>query len=153
MAKRGYRIAPFTVEHRDYLFNALYVAARAQGDSVRMGRIGDAYLAQLDTAFAFAEELSRDTFGRDVAQVFLIHANDINADYLSEMLARLSRRGYRFVTLQETLADPAYATPDEYVGPTGISWLHRWRVTLGLRERWREEPDPPAWVLKAYRNR
>lgn len=153
MADRGYRIAPFTVEHGDYLFNALYVAARVDGDSSRMERIGAAYLAQLDMAFAFAEELSREAFGREIAQVFLIHANDINADYLARMLERLQERGYGFVTLEEAESDPAYATADKYVGPTGISWLHRWRVALRLPERWREEPDPPLWVLEAYRNR
>lgn len=151
IAERGYRIAPFTVEHADYLFNALYVAARAEGDSARMERIGAAYLAQLDTAFAFAEELSREAFEREIAQVFLIHANDLNADYLSRMLEQLHERGYGFVTLEEAEGDPAYATADEYVGPTGISWLHRWRVALGLPERWREEPDAPGWVLEAYR--
>ena len=62
----------------------------------------------------------------------------------------LRARGYRFVTLEEALADPAYDTPDEYVGPTGISWLHRWRRTLQLEDRLRDEPDPPKWLLQTY---
>jgi len=150
MAARGYRIAPFTVEHADYVFNRLYVEAMGKGDSAAMTRLGRAYLAQLDTALAFAEKLSWENFGRGIPQILLIHANDINADYLDAMLQRLARRGYRFVTLDEAVSDRAYATRDEYVGPTGISWLHRWRVALGLEQRWREEPDPPGWVLRAY---
>ena len=151
MTRRGYRIAPFTVEHADYLFNRLYVDALAERDSARMARIGSAYLDQLGIAFTYVEELSRETFGREIAQVFLIHANDINADHLPEMLRRLELRGYRFVSLEEAQSDPAYATRDAYVGPTGISWLHRWRVALDLPERWREAPDPPAWAIEAYR--
>ena len=42
-------------------------------------------------------------------------------------------------------------TPDEYVGPRGPSWLHRFRMAKGLPVRLDLEPDPPAWVLDLYR--
>ena len=50
------------------------------------------------------------------------------------------------------LRDPAYSTPDEYVGRNGPSWLHRWRVGLGLPSRLRDEPDLPDWALQAYQD-
>ncbi len=151
LADRGYRLTPFTVEHADYVFNRLYVDALGVGDTAMAARVGDAYLHQLDVALDFAEEISEATFGRDVPQILLIHANDINGAYLDQMLTRIENRGYRFASLDEALVDRAYETPDQYRGPAGISWLHRWRVGLGLPERWREEPDPPTWVLDAYR--
>jgi hypothetical protein len=40
----------------------------------------------------------------------------------------IERRGYRWVTLGEAMKDPAYKTPDDFVGTNGPSWLHRWRV-------------------------
>jgi peptidoglycan/xylan/chitin deacetylase (PgdA/CDA1 family) len=153
LAERGQRLTPFTVEHADYVFNALYVDAVEAGDEAEAERIVEAYLAHLDTAFAFAEELSLDTFGREIPQVFLIHANELNARTMAEMLERLRARGYRFVTLEEALADPAYRTEDRYVGRFGISWLHRWRYGLGLPNRLRDEPDPPEWILEAYQAR
>lgn len=146
----GRRLAPFTVEHADWMFNAVYEDALAHGDSARAERVGSAYLAQLDAAFVFAESLALDTFGRPISQVFLIHANRINADHLGAMLERVSARGYAFVSLEEAVADPAYATADEYIGPWGISWLHRWRVGLGLPNALRDEPEPPGWVVEAY---
>ncbi len=151
LEERGLRLAPFTVEHADYAFNQLYVDARARGDSIVMHRIGEAYLAQLDTAFAFAERLADETFGRAIPQVFLIHANAINADYLERMLERLQARGYHFASLDQALLDPAYATPERYLGGFGISWLHRWRDALALENRLRDEPDPPRWIIDAYR--
>lgn len=151
LEKRGLLLAPFTVEHADYLFNRLYVDARERADSAAMTRIGEAYLAQLDTAFTFAEALAQETFGRAIPQVFLIHANAINAAYLDQMLDRLQARGYRFVSLDEAVRDPAYDTPDRYLGNYGISWLHRWREALDLENRLRHEPDPPRWILDAYR--
>jgi hypothetical protein len=67
------------------------------------------------------------------------------------MLGRLEARGYAFVSLEEALRDPAYGTPDTYIGTNGPSWLHRWRTGLGLPSRLRDEPDLPAWAYQAYR--
>jgi peptidoglycan/xylan/chitin deacetylase (PgdA/CDA1 family) len=151
LAARGLRLTPFTVEHADYVFNALYVDAGARGDAELAARVEQAYLDQLDAAFAFAEELSRETFGREIPQIFLIHANALNGALLGPMLARLSERGYRFVTLEDALSDSAYLTEDVYVGPYGISWLHRWRHGLRLPNRLIDEPDPPEWIMDEYR--
>lgn len=150
LAGHGYRVAPFTVEDADYLFNALYEAARAAGEADRAARLREAYAAHQARMLDWFEGLARDLFGRDIAQVLLIHINGINADTLADRLAALRARGYRFVALEAALADPAYATPDRYVGPNGPSWLHRWSVAKGAPLRLRDEPDPPAWVLDAW---
>lgn len=150
LGARGYRLSPFTVEHADYMFDKIRAAARKKGDRELEARNRSAYLAHLDTMLGFAERLSRETFDREIPQVLLIHASDLNADCLDEMLTRIETRGYRFVSLEEALKDPAFATPDEYVGPAGISWLHRWSVALGLPMKLRDEPDPPKWVLDLY---
>ncbi|MEA2559990.1 MAG: hypothetical protein QOH06_1494 [Acidobacteriota bacterium] len=145
---RGYRVAPFTVEHADYAFDKVHVRARRSGDRELERRVGEAYLDHLDVQLGFFEMLSLETFGREIPQILLIHVNEINAAHLDEMLSRIEARGYRFVTLEEAMKDPAYATPDEYVGAWGISWLHRWTVGLGKPLRLREEADPPAWILQ-----
>jgi peptidoglycan/xylan/chitin deacetylase (PgdA/CDA1 family) len=147
---RGYAIAPFTIEDADYIFNLLYLNARIRKDVGQAARIRAAYLDHQDTMMTFFEGLSRDTLGREIPQILLIHANEINADSLGAILDRLAARGYTFVSLDEALRDKAYQTPDRFVGRFGPSWLHRWRVALGLPPRMREEPDPPQWVLDGY---
>jgi peptidoglycan/xylan/chitin deacetylase (PgdA/CDA1 family) len=149
LADHGYVNAPFTIENVDYAFNVVLADAKRRGDAWLAARVGDAYLAHLDTVFAYAERLSVATFGREIPQILLIHVNHPNADLVDHLLDRIKRRGYRFVTLEDALADPAYATPDDYVGRSGPSWLHRWRVALALPRR-TDEPDPPAWVLQRY---
>jgi peptidoglycan/xylan/chitin deacetylase (PgdA/CDA1 family) len=146
----GYVLTPFTVEHADYAFDAIYSHAHATGNGQLRDSVSRAYLDQLDTAFAFAERMSRETFGREIPQVFLIHTNEINAAHLSRMLQKLTARGYRFVTLEAALEDPAYATEDVYIGRWGWSWFHRWRVGLDMEPMLREEPDPPAWIMEQY---
>jgi peptidoglycan/xylan/chitin deacetylase (PgdA/CDA1 family) len=147
--EHGYRIAPFTVENADYAFTVVYERALMAGDEARADEAMAAYLAHQDRMVAFAETLAFDTFGRDVPQILLAHVNRLNADAMPELLRRLRARGYTFVTLGTAMEDEAYATPDRFVGTFGPSWLHRWRVGLGKPSRLKDEPDPPAWVLKA----
>lgn len=58
----------------------------------------------------------------------------------------LHRRGYRFVSLAEALADPAYEVPDRYEGPRGPSWLQRWAITMGRDPG--EQPPVSGWVRR-----
>lgn len=153
LKSRGYTIAPFTIENFDWGFNAVYSKALMAGDKELAQRTRAAYLEHADTMVAYFEQRSRDVFGREIPQTLLIHANNINADTLDEMLTRLEKRGYRFVTLGQAMADPAYATTDNYVGPIGPSWLHRWALAFGKPMSFQEEPDPPKWILDLYKAR
>jgi len=60
----------------------------------------------------------------------------------------LEHRGYRFISLDQALVDPAYATADLYIGPEGFSWLVRWKLAFGQQADWQNEPDAPEWVTK-----
>ncbi|HEX9189003.1 MAG TPA: polysaccharide deacetylase, partial [Vicinamibacteria bacterium] len=125
--------------------------AAARGDAATAARLRAAYVDYTLLVTGQMEALARDTFAREVPQVLLVHANQTNADALGEVLDRLAGRGYRFVALGEALADEAWLTPDEYVGPTGPSWLYRFRAAKGLPVGLESEPDPPKWVLDLYR--
>jgi peptidoglycan/xylan/chitin deacetylase (PgdA/CDA1 family) len=153
LQSRGYEIAPFTIEHEDYIFADAYVKALRKPDSALIRRIRDAYLDYLDTKFDYYEKRSQLLLGYEVKQIFLIHANMINADCLEEMISRLKLRGYSFITLEQALQDKAYSTRDEYVGPAGISWLHRWMIALGRPLDYRDDPDPPKFVYDLYRRK
>lgn len=150
LRERGYRLAPFTIENVDYVFNQLYVRARQRNDQALTQRLRAAYFDHTDAQFTYFENLSRRMFRREIPQILLIHANDLNAECLDELLRRLEQRGYRFVSLDRALEDPAYKTPDQYVGPYGISWMHRWKIALGMKLDYADEPDPPQWVIQLY---
>jgi len=145
---RGYSVAPVSIDNDDYVFAAVYAAALKRGDGETARHVAEAYPIYMESVFAFVEEVSRGLFGREIAQVLLIHANALNADHFDALAQIARRRGYAFVPLAQALADPAYATPDEYVGAWGISWLHHFEITAGRKRS--PSPDPPAWVQEAY---
>ena len=147
LAGRGYRIAPFTIENSDWLFSSAYAKARKSGDEALAAKVREAYLVYSDTMLDWFETLSTEGFGRAISQILLIHANDLHTDALDALLTRIEQRGYRWVTLAEAMKDTAYATPDDFVGTSGPSWLHRWRAGMNQPSRMRDEPDPPQWLL------
>ena len=66
-------------------------------------------------------------------------------NHLSKLIDSLRLRGYRFVALDAALEDPAYTSEDTYVGPGGITWLHRWAITRDVdRSLFRGEPTTAA---------
>jgi peptidoglycan-N-acetylglucosamine deacetylase len=151
LAARGYQVAPYTVENSDFVFNAIYVRALRNKDEGLAKRLRAAYLDFTFAATEFAEHLSPQIFGREIPQTLVIHANDLNADCLDEMLRRLAARGYRFVSLDEAMADAAYQTKDTYVTKAGASWLWRWMKSKGMNISFKGDPDPPKWVIDLYR--
>jgi peptidoglycan/xylan/chitin deacetylase (PgdA/CDA1 family) len=148
LGARGYTVAPVTVDNGDYIFAKAYFDAKKRGDSATAKRVADAYIPYMESVFEHFERLSTETFGREVRQVLLLHANEINADRFDELAAMLKRRGYAFVTLEEALKDPAYAEPDALY-KNGVSWLHRWRTAKGLPVKW--EPEVPKLVDELYK--
>lgn len=141
LAEQQYIVAPVTVDTADYIYAAIYTR---EGSSVI-----PPYLAHLESAFAFFEKRSTEVLGREIAQTLLLHASQLNADALPQILALLRRRGYRIVSLAEALADPLYQTPEDYVGKQGMSWIHRWGLAKQMPIVW--EPDPPPAIMQAFR--
>ncbi|PYT00516.1 MAG: polysaccharide deacetylase [Acidobacteria bacterium] len=148
LADHGYTIAPITFDNADYIFSRAYDNAFDKKDKALMKKIGDAYIPYMESKLDYWERQSMKLFGREMSQTLLIHANFINSDYLDDLIAMFKRRGYRFVTLDEALKDDAYRLPDTYIGPAGISWLHRWAREKGREFILPDEPKVPEFVLK-----
>jgi peptidoglycan/xylan/chitin deacetylase (PgdA/CDA1 family) len=143
--QHGYRVAPVTIDDADYEFAALYTRPEFRD------RVSKEYVPYMESVVAFFEQRAVEVTGHEIPQVLLIHASQMNADLMPDLLAMFKRRGYSFITLSQALKDPAYSLPENYAGRGGFSWIHRWSQTKGMPNK--GEPDPPAWVEKAYSNR
>jgi peptidoglycan/xylan/chitin deacetylase (PgdA/CDA1 family) len=143
LSARGYTTAPVTIDNNDFIFAAVYMQAKRRGDHMTMRRVGDAYVPYMESVFAHFERLSSEFLGYEVKQTLLLHANEINADYLDDLCRMMARRGYVFVPLDQALTDPAYNLPDVQVSK-GLSWIHRWMLAAGRPMT--PEPLEPEFV-------
>ena len=147
LAERGYTVAPVTIDNDEFVYALAYYNAAIAADTTLMVRIGRDYIRYMGDVFMFYEGYARETLGREPSQTLLIHANRLNADYLDELIDMMRTRGYRFVSLEEALKDPAYSLPDHYTGRTGFSWLQRWAITMG--KELKRQPELSEWINKA----
>jgi len=148
LEQRKYRVAPVTVDYADYTFAGAYLRELRRGNIEAAENIKQAYLDQVDVGFEYAERSSLELFGREIAQILLIHCNELNSVTLRESIARMRKRGYTFISLDEAMQDPAYERPDTFAGPGG-SWLSRTATVMGKRltpETSAGRPVVPKWI-------
>ena len=145
LVERGYRIAPVTLDAWDWMYAPVYEDAKKRGDAALQQKLTDSYLSYSDTVFAYSEQLAKQTIGYEPKQILLLHANQLEADHIGELLEVMRKRGYRFVTLEEALSDQAYGLPDTFVGEEGTGWIDHWAITQGKPPQ--GAPVFPQWVI------
>ena len=151
LAEHGYRVAPVTIDNHEWIYARAYDHALVREDRELADRIADAYVVYMDSVTGYYEAQSRALVGREIPQVMLLHANQLNAATTDRLVGALRERGYEFISLDEALEDPAYDLPDEYVGSGGITWIHRWALTRGERgEFFAGEPSADPFVEAVF---
>lgn len=150
LVDRGYAIAKHTIDSADYIFNVGYLYAKERGRKNVALKVCTAYADFVLEATRFAEEISQEMFGRHIAQTLLLHVNDINADCLDEILKALRTDGYKFVSFDTALSGSAYETTDTFVTEYGPTWLWRWNKSMEMNISFREDPEPPDWIMDLY---
>jgi peptidoglycan/xylan/chitin deacetylase (PgdA/CDA1 family) len=146
LIQRGYRIAPITLDAWDWAFAGVYEDAKKRNDADLQQKIVKDYLGYHDAQFNYFEQLSREVLGYESKQILLLHASNLEADHIGELLDVLRKRGYRFITLEEALGDSAYSLPDTYVGEEGMGWIEHWAITRGKVPQ--GAPVFPQWVIE-----
>ena len=147
LEQHGYRVAPVTIDNSEWIFARAYDEALDRDDVDLQTRLGRAYVDYMIEMTIYYEGQSLALFDREIPQILLLHANALNAHYLDRLIDRLQERHYAFIDIETALSDSAYASPDTYVGPGGITWLHRWALTRGVdRSMFAGEPEVPDWV-------
>lgn len=139
------RHVPVTIDTSDWLYAEGYLDAMHRGEAEEVERWHQNWMWDIQESTMQAEHEAEDLFGRFPPQILLLHGNRLNADHLGEALDWYTKRGYRFVTLDEALRDPAYEETDLSVSPIGIShWLRLRRSRELEQPEVVDEAEPPT---------
>jgi peptidoglycan/xylan/chitin deacetylase (PgdA/CDA1 family) len=144
LQQHGYTEAPVTIDNNDWVFATAYSRALQEKNADLADQIGKAYIAYMDSVIAYFEKRSRDVVGRECPQTLLIHASKLNAKMLPQLLEVFKSRGYEFASIDDVMRDDCYSISDSYIGPKGLSWIHRWGLTQGKDIEM--EPNEPEWI-------
>jgi peptidoglycan/xylan/chitin deacetylase (PgdA/CDA1 family) len=146
LAGHGYRVAPVTMENSDWMYALPYDEAVLEGDWPAARAIQKSYLDFTAQIVPWYRQAAQGVLGRRPAFVFLLHASRLNADSLDGLADILRANGLSPVSLDQAMADPAYAIADGYAGPDGNQWVTRWATVLRKDMPWRSLPAPSAQI-------
>lgn len=151
LKERGYSQGVVTMDNQEFVYAAVYARALGRDDEAMMSTVVKGYLRHLEESLAYYEDLSMKRFGREIPHVLLLHSNALNADHIDKVLNLLQGRGYAFESLESVLRDEVYDREDLYVGPRGLSWIHRWFEDGALEsENEPRESDEMGELFRTY---
>jgi len=137
----GEVIAPVTAATSDWLLAQAYDATE---DPARRAAIGAAWVEHAVEAVRQAHALAAAAGHPDLPEIALMHVNQLNEEWLDDVLAAYAAAGFEVVSLEAAMKHPAYALTDTLAEKTSVSWLLRLP----------DPPDVPAarWFHEAERD-
>jgi beta-lactamase regulating signal transducer with metallopeptidase domain len=145
---RGLTSVKYTIDNNEWMYSYAYDVARNDNDLNTMKEIRQAFLDYMTEMFSHHEAYSKEMFGRDIAQTMVLTPSRLVTDSADDLFGMIEKRSYKFVSMDEALADDAYKTSEDFVGKPGISWFERW--TLAQGKRLRDEPKVDETVQKIW---
>jgi peptidoglycan/xylan/chitin deacetylase (PgdA/CDA1 family) len=150
LSAHHYRVAPVTIDAKDWEWSEPYDLAIARQDDALRLRLKQGYLDYTEKAIVWYRSAAKILFGRDIAYVMLLHATRLNADCIDDLSAILRRQHLRAVTLDSALQDRAYRTPDTWISRNGAGWLARWAQSQNKTLPWSTFEPVPDWLHAEY---
>lgn len=122
LKQNGFTEVPATIDARGDYFSQPYCAALARGDKVCANFIAATFKSMLLENTQKARAAAQKITGRDVKQILIVQANQLTSDLLDELLRWYKAMGVRFISIDEALVDPFYATEDVTNTASQIIW-------------------------------
>jgi hypothetical protein len=111
--QHGYLDVPATIDARSGKFSEIYCAALARGEQTCASLVSAHFKKLLLDTTLRARKIGQNRAGHEVKHILALKANQFISDNLADILAWYKGLGARFITLDEALSDPIYATVDE----------------------------------------
>jgi peptidoglycan/xylan/chitin deacetylase (PgdA/CDA1 family) len=129
---RGYRIAEVTVDFEDWQWFPSYARCRASGSERELDTLRTLYREAARKELLASDKLARQTFGRPIRQVLLLHAGAFTAEMIEDLLQEYEALGVRFVSLDTALEDSAYHLDPRVARSWGSSYLPQVELSRGV---------------------
>jgi peptidoglycan/xylan/chitin deacetylase (PgdA/CDA1 family) len=119
LAANGYRIAQTTIDFEDYLWNSAYGRCLEKKDESAKQWLRESYIQAATEFTKLQVDLSRQTFGRDIHHVMLLHLGAFSSHILPDLFAVLKKQNFEIVTLEEAQTDAVYQIDPDIADPNG----------------------------------
>jgi peptidoglycan-N-acetylglucosamine deacetylase len=141
LGARGLHNGYATIDGSDWNIEGQTAEAVKAGKTIDMDALRELYVSTMVGAADFADTLSLRTWGRQPAQVIVLHETDVAALFIADLASALRRDGWTIITADEAYADPiARLAPDVPHANGTLVELAAWEKGLP-KPRWYERND------------
>jgi peptidoglycan/xylan/chitin deacetylase (PgdA/CDA1 family) len=123
LAKHGYRIGQVTADYFDWAWTDAFTRCTRQHNDKQVAWLKENIIVSADRHLRGAQASAKLLFNRDIAQILLIHVGVFDAIMLDRILKHWRAQGVQFISLDEAIADPAYAINPNVVYDDGRDFL------------------------------
>lgn len=118
LAQRGLMNAYVTIDDYDWAIDGLAQRAVEAGRAIDMDALGTLFVETIVGTADFYDRMARETLGRPVAHVLLLHETDLAGLFIVDLVEGLRAEGWTIITMDEAYRDPiAQVEPDTlYLG-------------------------------------
>lgn len=143
LAERGLRNGYVTVDASDWFYDQLSREAGAAGDSIDMAALRELFVESHVQSAEFSDTLARQTIGRSLAHIMLLHETDLSALWIGDLVAALEAAGWTIVTADEAFADPVAIEATRYDTPSAQAQGTRIEMIA-----WERGIPAPRWYAR-----
>lgn len=108
LAEHDYIIAPVTIDTKDFRFNGQLYRVPYRARPNYLPKLRKQYLSYIWKQTKRAEKRAN---GKPVRHILLIHANLLNSHFMGDIIEMYRENGYRFISLEDALKQPAESIP------------------------------------------
>jgi len=114
-----------TVDASDWYYDQRFHQWRLDHPNADVAPFKQAYLAHIWNRTQYYDALSKQYLGRSIKHVLLLHANEINAEFLPDLIAMFKSKGWPLIDSAEAYQDAAYDLQPDIL-PIGESLV--WQI-------------------------
>ena len=123
LSATGYQIAEVTIDYYDWAWNNAYLRCLKRRDDKSLNRLKTQVVEHARLAALSSRRAAKLLFGRDIAQILLVHDTVFDSITLGAVLTDYRRQGVRLISLDEALNDPVYKIDPKYAFDDGLNFL------------------------------
>ena len=136
-----YALGGVSIDASDWFYNRKYLQYATLADTEKLLRLKQAYIWHLLNRAEYYDQLAVQTLQRSPKHVLLLHVNQINAAFLSDVVTAFKQHGWTFIPTEQAFGEPIYSLQSLNI-PAGESVIWSLAKTQGKELRYPAEDAP-----------
>ncbi|CAB1214635.1 polysaccharide deacetylase family protein [Acinetobacter bouvetii] len=125
-----YALGGVSIDASDWFYNRKYLQYTKQADTEKLQRLKQAYIWHLLNRAEYYDQLAVQTLQRSPKHVLLLHVNQINAAFLSDVVTAFKQQGWTSISTKQAFDEPIYTQQSRNI-PAGESVIWSLAKTQG----------------------